>query len=614
MIGGHVMIDRLDKNACTGCRACGDICPKGAIVFKDNHEGFAYPYIEQDKCVGCGLCEKACPLFHLDDGKKENFTAKVYAAMSKSGRVRDDSTSGGLFRELAVTVLKDGGAVAGCVYSDDYKSAYHTMIDKIDDLPRLMGTKYFQSNTEGIYEKVKKELDNGRKVLFAGTPCQNSALRSFLGREYPNLYQMDFICNSISSPLAYRKYIEELEEKHNSKVAKVRFKDKAFGWARLTFRIKFDNGDEMIKDRYNDMWGKGLIRYNLYQRMSCYNCSFRNSPSLSADITVGDFWGLKYDDPYDNHKGISLAVINTEKGNDLFNKTKDRLFIMPEKIETVREGNPRMLNNPILSNKREKFFKLLQNNSFSKSVEHCVGKNRDLTPEKSIKGHAKNCAKMLIRHVDIPKYIYLNYFSRNVVRKGTAHLIPYKNVILDMDKTSKIIIEGHKDIEIGKNKLKKSKAETLVRMGKNSVWQLHHGGELLYGTTVEIKDNAKLEMGWWGFNTGCVIVDQKYIKFGEGGMCGRNCVFMDSDFHQLRTRNGAMFNPPQDINIEDHVWFTANTRVLKGVTVGENSMIGPNSIIKKNIPPNSSVSIGDELQMTEFNGSWSIMSNNVLKK
>jgi acetyltransferase-like isoleucine patch superfamily enzyme/coenzyme F420-reducing hydrogenase beta subunit len=488
------------------------------------------------------------------------------------------------------------------------------VIDKIDDLPKLMGTKYFQSNTEGIYKNVKKELDNGRKVLFAGTPCQNSALRSFLGREYSNLYQMDFVCNSINSPLVYRKYLEELENIHDSKVIKVRFKDKSRGWARLTSKFYFENGDVQIEDRYNSILGKGLIGANLYQRLSCYNCSFRNSPSLSSDITVGDFWGLKYDDPYDNYKGISLAVINTEKGNDLFKNTKDRLFIMPEKIETVRNGNPRTLENPLLNDKREKFFELLQSNSFSKSAEKCLGKTKDMTPEKSLKRRIKNTAKLFLYNVNIPQYIYLNYFSKNVIREGTAHIIPYKNVIFDMKRTAKIILEGHEDLVIGENKLKKSKAETYVRMQGNSVWKLRHGCNLAYGATVEVKENAVLEMGYCTFNTGCVVIAQKNIKFGEGCISGRNCVFMDSDFHQLRTRNGAMFNPPQDINIEDHVWFTANTRVLKGVTVGENSLIGPNTIIKKDIPPNSSVSTGDKLQVTEFNGSWSCMSNNVLKK
>lgn len=601
------MLDFINGKNCTGCKMCGDICPVGAISYKTNKEGFWYPVVDKQLCVNCGLCEERCP--EINAKKKMNpEEPKIYSVYSKAGKVRDDSTSGGLFRELAATVLEMGGMVAGCVYSEDYKSSYHTIVDNLDDLSRLMGTKYFQSNTAGIYSKVKKALEEGRAVLFAGTPCHNAALKMFLKQDYDKLYQMDFICNSINSPLAYRKYLEELEQRYKSPLKMIRFKDKKNGWTRLNIRMIFENGKVYEEDKYNSLWGKGLIKHNLFQRECCYECNYRELAHSFADITVGDFWGLEDEDAYNMFKGISIAMINSAKGEELFNKTRSKLFVKRRTTFDVLKGNQRALDNPILHENRKLFFEMLETNPFSVCVKKCTGETgrTDLKWKKEIK---RIINYLRDGKISVWNYIYLNYFSKNVIRLSEAKIVPWKNVIFDLATDSQIVLEGYKDIEIGAKKLKGSKAETYIKMRKGAKWRILHGGQINYGVTLDIQRNAVLEMGDTSFNTGSVVIIQKRMKFGEMVRCGRNCMFLDSDFHQIQMQNGTMINPPQEIVVEDHVWFAGNAKVLRGTIVGENCIIGPNVVIKRNIPANSSVSTDGDIRIVNFPGRWSEKAN-----
>lgn len=601
------MIDRLEKKHCTGCGACVDICPVDAIHTELSYDGFFYPQIDSSVCIKCNRCEMACPLLCSGSGEKEHYNNRYFSAASKQGKIRDKSTSGGVFFELAAKILEEGGLVAGVSYSDDYKSAHHILIDNIDDLPLLMTTKYFQCDTMGIFGKVKFALDEGKTVMFSGTPCQNAALRSYLGKDYNNLFQMDFVCNSISSPIAYKKFLEELEQKYNSKVKNVRFKDKSYGWKRLAFSITFENGKVHTEDIFNSMWAKGLNNYNLYQRLSCYECQFRHFPNYYSDITVGDFWGDSEIDPYDAYKGLSFLVINSVKGEKLFNSIKDRIFLKSRKMEEIVKGNVRAKEDPVLDNeKRNRFFALLEHHPFSYCVEKSVGKNKDRTPEKNILKHAKKIIKYLIKGMSLNKYIYYNYFCRNIVREGYGEIIPFRNSIINISKTAKIIIKGNGDLRLGYNKCKGSKAECYITLEDNAKWIVRNGGLFSYNTTFQIKKNAFIDMGFLGLGVGSVVISQQSIVFGEGVICGRGCYFMDSDFHQLLTRYGAHYNPPMSITIGDHVWFSGDIRVLKGVTIGDNSIIGPNVVIKQNIPDNSFVNLDEScISVIQNKGNWS---------
>ena len=170
------MIDTIDKLKCTGCKMCADVCAVNAITFDTDIQGFWYPKVNSS-CVKCGACVKKCI---VERPLKITPNRIGYAAYSKDDKIRRNSTSGGVYYELAHKILYEGGYLAGSVYSEDFYSAYHIISNNPKDLSRLMGSKYFQSDTEGIYSKVKQILDDNKEVLFTGTPCQVWALKEYL--------------------------------------------------------------------------------------------------------------------------------------------------------------------------------------------------------------------------------------------------------------------------------------------------------------------------------------------------------------------------------------------------------------------------------------------------
>lgn len=583
------MIDCIEKKRCTGCKMCADVCTLRAISFRTDKEGFWYPEINKEKCTNCGMCVKKCPVKNQEKLRKTALPI-VYSAWSRDGDVRHESTSGGIFFEVAKIFIKKGGVVVGARYGKDWKSAEHFLAHDMKELECLRGSKYFQSDTEGIYRKVKKEADEGKAVLFCGTPCQNAALELYLEKEYPNVYFMDFICRSINSPLAFERYISELEEIYGAEVVKVQLKNKKNGWQSLASKVCFANNKESIKDREQDWWVKGFICNDLYTRESCFECQYRTLPRKTADITIGDFWGITGESNYDMFQGISVVLVNTTKGNELFEQVRPFLYVKKRKIEEVIPGNNALIQNPTRTAKKDVFFELIQNHSFSEAVMQCTN---NTSKEKT------NYLKKLFRVIDdiqkyrkrgelsIQKYIYLNYFCKNIVRKGNAKIIPYKNAIIDLQPTAKINLYGDLDFEVGINKLKGSKAETYIRMDRDSVWNVHHGGALFFNTTLEIKENAVFDSGFFTANSGSVIIVDKKITFGEDVMLGRNVMIYDSDFHQLKNEEGKQINSPKEVKIGNHVWLTSNINILKGVTIGQDSLVTAQTVINKDMPEHS---------------------------
>lgn len=390
------MIDKLSKEKCVGCKSCGDICPKTAISYSIDEEGFWYPQIDYDKCISCQLCERACPILNKTTVKELDRINKPKAlkVYSKDDYVRTTSTSGGAYYPLAEYILNQGGEIIGCVYDDDWMGAHHIVSNNFDGLKKIYGSKYFQSDTEGIYKTAKKVLDSGKQLLFCGAPCQVAGLYSYLNKKYDNLYTVDFICLGINSPKAYKSYMQELEKKYHSKIKKVHLKNKTHGWTNLGTRVEFENGKVYYRNRNNDPWVNGFVIGKLYTRPSCSNCEFKSFPRV-ADISIGDFWGLKFTKE-EAFKGVSLIIPNSNKGEELIGKLDDKLFVEEKELQQAIDGNPAILNSVAKGTRREKFFGLLEEKGFSNAVWEALGLASPKWQLRYIKIKVKDTIKKLI--------------------------------------------------------------------------------------------------------------------------------------------------------------------------------------------------------------------------
>ena len=190
---------------CCGCASCVQVCPKKCISFSEDKQGFRYPLVNESICIDCGSCERVCPML-IDRVKTTPII--VYAAKNRNELIRRASSSGGIFSFLAERVLSEGGVVFGAKFDDNWE-VVHDYTESIDGLASFRGSKYLQSRIEDNYQKVKFFLQNGRKVLFSGTPCQIAGLKSFLQRDDGNLITIDFVCHGVPSPKVWRKYLEE---------------------------------------------------------------------------------------------------------------------------------------------------------------------------------------------------------------------------------------------------------------------------------------------------------------------------------------------------------------------------------------------------------------------
>lgn len=341
------MVNVTRKEDCCGCAACVQVCPKSCIAMVRDGEGFDYPKADSERCISCGLCEKVCPVSHAQ--AEPAGEPKAFAAYGPD-KDRAESSSGGIFAQLARQTLAKGGLVFGAAMAEDSKIAVHTAIDSEGDLPRLQGSKYLQSHVEKCFRQAKEELEAGRAVLFTGTPCQIEGLLHFLGRDYENLVTADVICHGVPSEKLWQKYLDCQQHRYGSRVTRVSFRDKRQGWKSFSMALTFENGKQYAKKLYFDTYLQ-LFLQDLCLRPSCYACPSRKKHRVS-DLTLGDFWGCDRVCPeMDDDTGLSLVLIHSEKGQRAF----DALSLKRKTVtlEQALTANKAIIRSPKMPENRE---------------------------------------------------------------------------------------------------------------------------------------------------------------------------------------------------------------------------------------------------------------------
>ncbi len=362
------MITIERKEECSGCEACKNVCPKHCIIMLGDNEGFKYPKVDSKKCIDCGMCERVCPIKNRDKLKVSD--KKIYAVKNKNKSIRSSSSSGGVFYEIASWVILNGGIVFGCIMNEGLK-AVHVGIEKCEDIGKLQSSKYVQSDISDSFVDVKKNLLTGRLVLFSGTPCQVTGLKNFLGKEYENLILIDVLCHGVPSPQLLSDYIHLMEQKYNGRAVSINFRNKKKGWKRLYIEICFDNGKRHFVFSGYDKY-MSMFLNNMSLRPSCYECKFTND-KRSGDITLGDFWGIGKTYPhYDDDKGISLVMVNNDRGIELFNKLKDKFDLFESSFDLASAGQ-RTLSMPTAKNKnRDAFYREYEKNGLKAAFDKYV--------------------------------------------------------------------------------------------------------------------------------------------------------------------------------------------------------------------------------------------------
>ena len=329
------LLPRLaDHGSCTGCSACASICAKDAITMERDKEGFLYPRVQAELCVHCGLCSKVCPALQARSVRP---VPAVYAAWNRDDSIRKDSTSGGVFSALAEYILESGGVVFGAAM-DGKQHLRHVACFRKEDLWRLRGAKYVQSDMGDCYREVKRWLKT-KPVLFSGTPCQVDGLYRYLGERPENLTTCDLVCHGVPSPAVWEEFARSIEQRKRRGLQAVRFRNKVTGWKNSHFTTVYADGTVDSAPLMETEFGRAFGRA-LFLRPSCYQCPY-TSMNRVGDFTLGDFWGLKPDElPEQQEKGVSLLLVNTPHGSHLFDQLPLARVAFP--MERAIAGNPRL--------------------------------------------------------------------------------------------------------------------------------------------------------------------------------------------------------------------------------------------------------------------------------
>lgn len=357
-----------NKKDCCSCGACLNICPRQAISMQEDECGFLYPRINEEQCIHCGKCKKVCFFQNEFERLNDNLT---YAAVARDVALLEKSASGGVFAVVAKKIIENGGVVFGAEMTNDY-FIQHTCVGEICEISKLQGSKYSQSNTKKTYSEVKYFLQQGRQVLYSGTPCQIAGLYGFLGQEVDGLVTIDIVCHGVPNNRMFQEYIATLGDdvKHFS------FRDKSTGWGK--------NGSAEIDGKCRKIWESSSSYLYYFSkgwicRESCYQCPYASKQRI-GDITLGDYWGIEKQHPeylgkngFNESRGLSVVIVNTEKGKNLIDSTREQLEIKLSSIEKAAVGNPQ-LREPSKPGKRDELLRVYEDGGW-KEIERLFRKN-----------------------------------------------------------------------------------------------------------------------------------------------------------------------------------------------------------------------------------------------
>lgn len=361
------------KSDCSACSACFAACPKQAIRMEPDENGFLYPQIDEARCVGCGLCERVCAYQH---GPKRASDKETYAAAAQDADLVR-SASGGVFASLAQAVLAQGGVVYGCAMEreDGRLVVRHVAVTALQELPRLKGSKYVQSEIGTIYRDVQEQLNAGKTVLFSGTPCQAAGLRGFLRKAYDNLFVVDIVCHGVPSLQFFRDYLRLTEEKYGGRIVDFRFRDKSAGW-KLHGCMSIETADGHAKsvcfEPEESSYYQMFLNSYTY-RENCYSCPYAGE-NRPGDVTIGDYWCIDLVHPevlaqqggkFDEQRGVSCLIVNNARGRELLARFGQGIAREPSTYEQAARYNAQLTRPSAMKEERAQVLALYRDGGYA---------------------------------------------------------------------------------------------------------------------------------------------------------------------------------------------------------------------------------------------------------
>lgn len=342
------------KNQCCGCMACLDICPKAAIIVKDSIDAYN-AVIDEDSCINCDLCKKVCQRNELFPMSK---ATEWHQGWTLDEKMRNDSSSGGVAAEIEKSFIVMGGVVYSCKFKEG-----EFLFDRSEDeksIYEFSGSKYVKSNPQGIYKKIRADLEENRAVLLVALPCQvGAAKKSIPLKLHDRFYTVDLICHGSPSPLVLKQFLKQYDIKLTV-LKKIDFRRKK-KYQLSTDKISIEAPG--ICDCYMTAFLNGLCFTE-----NCYNCDYASMYRVS-DITLGDSWGSELD-KREQEKGVSLILCQTQKGRELLDISQVHLEDVDIKKAILHN---KQLATPSQMPKKRDFFlnKIKEKHSFNWIIRRC---------------------------------------------------------------------------------------------------------------------------------------------------------------------------------------------------------------------------------------------------
>ena len=340
-----------EKDQCTGCMACINICPKNAISIKDNICSYNAE-IEETKCIKCGVCHRIC-----QNNYKVVFKAPQYwfQGWAQDSVLRNGGSSGGVASAIISGFIKSGGYICSCILKNG--EIGFELTNNLNYISRMSGSKYVKSNPQGIYKQIKVLLKTGKMVLFIGLPCQVEAVKCFVGDSLQEkLYTVDMICHGTPSPKILDIYLRQ-HGKSLKTLSDIKFRKKS----------QYGLSDGLIpvtKSGMQDTYLMAFLNGTSFTE-NCYSCKFARTDRVS-DLTLGDSWNSQLD-YLEVKKGISLILSQNEKGKYLLEI--GNIHLEKVDVENAVANNGQLKHPSVKPIEREKFMRAIKR---GKSIDATV--------------------------------------------------------------------------------------------------------------------------------------------------------------------------------------------------------------------------------------------------